>query len=225
MTSVIGLAVLLLSAVFALVYVPLLTKFSGTLVSSYPKADVKRRLIAAAVDGLLCATCVALYVGTTSVPFLLLGAGYALVRDAAIPGRSIGKLLAGLTVIQLEGGRPCTLSRSVQRNLVFVVPGANLVAVVLETYTFTRDGQGLRLGDRLAQTQVVVGKDAKELVRAVQQRLLGHLAKAQRIRRLGEKPTRDEACVAGRGPSARGCTRLPPSSPSNKTNAPAGRVR
>ena len=61
-----------------------------------------------------------------------------------------------------------------------------------------RDGQGLRLGDRLAQTQVVVGKDARELVQAVQQRLLGHLTKAQRIRRFGEKPTREEACVVGR---------------------------
>ena len=76
MTSVIVLAAVLLSAVFALVYVPILTKFSGTLVSSYPKADVKRRFIAAAVDGLLSTTCVALYGGTGWVPFLLLGAGY-----------------------------------------------------------------------------------------------------------------------------------------------------
>jgi hypothetical protein len=45
---------------------------------------------------------------------------------------------------------------------VFVLPGANLVAVFLEGASIVRDLQGQRLGDRLAQTQVVEGFGARD---------------------------------------------------------------
>ncbi len=172
----------LLSAVFAVVYLPVLARLSSGLVSSYPKADSKRRFGAAMTDGLLCTTCVLLYASSKSIPFLFLGGAYILLRDGAIPGQSLGKLLFGLTVIQLDGGQACTLWRSVQRNIFFVIPGLNLVAVVLEAHTCRRDPQGQRLGDKLAQTQVVLGKDAKELVKALQQRLLSDVADVERMR-------------------------------------------
>ena len=56
--------------------------------------------------------------------------------------------------------------------LLFLVPGLNVVAVILETVTTVRDPQGLRLGDRLAQTQVVEGLGARELVKLLQKELL-----------------------------------------------------
>lgn len=56
---------------------------------------------------------------------------------------------------------------SVRRNVILLVPGANVVAVFLEAVTILRDPQGQRLGDRLAQTQVVEGLGAKDLVTSV----------------------------------------------------------
>ena len=48
-----------------------------------------------------------------------------------------------------------------------MIPGANVIAVFLETKTIIRDPQGLRLGDRFALTQVVEGFGAKDLVAAI----------------------------------------------------------
>jgi hypothetical protein len=55
---------------------------------------------------------------------------------------------------------------SLRRNVVFLLPGANVVAICFESFTTARDPQGQRLGDRLAQTQVVEGMTAKETARA-----------------------------------------------------------
>jgi uncharacterized RDD family membrane protein YckC len=100
-----------------------------------------------------------------SLWFLAVGAIYLALRDS-FGGQSVGKLLCGLTVISLDTGRPVTAMGSVRRNLLFLIPGANVVAVFLEARTIVRDHQGQRLGDRLALTQVVDGLDARELARA-----------------------------------------------------------
>jgi len=60
----------------------------------------------------------------------------------------------------------------VRRNLLFLIPGLNIVAVIWEIVTVVRDPQGQRLGDRLAQTQVIEGLGARELVRLLQKELL-----------------------------------------------------
>ena len=153
------------AAVFGLAYFPLLLKVSPSLASQYPKADVGRRLLAAGFDGLLCATGAALYLNSESVLYLVAGTLYVLLRDAL--GRSLGKFMTGLMVINHETGLPCTLADSVRRNFLFLLPGANVVAVFLETVTIVRDPRGHRLGDRLAQTQVVVGSGAVDLATAI----------------------------------------------------------
>jgi hypothetical protein len=56
----------------------------------------------------------------------------------------------------------------VKRNLLLLLPGANVVAVFLEARTMVADPQGQRLGDRLAQTQVVEGAGVKELLKSFQ---------------------------------------------------------
>ncbi len=163
MTVNVLLLVLALSAVtFALLYGPALNRFSLSLASPYPKADVKRRLLAGSVDGSLFVTSLYFYQNSGSAWFVAAGAVYVMLRDA-IRGRSVGKFFVGLAVISLETGRPCTLVGSVRRNLVFLFPGANVVAVFLEAITVVRDPQGHRLGDRLARTQVVVGFGARDL--------------------------------------------------------------
>ena len=151
-----------LGASLALGYFPMLSRLSLAFTSPYPKPDIRRRLFAANVDGLLVISSWLYYRASDVIWIVLLGVGYLLVRDAII-GRSIGKFLAGLVVINLETGQPGSFKDSARRNILFLLPGANLVAVVLETHTMMKDPQGQRLGDKLAQTQVVEGFGIKDL--------------------------------------------------------------
>lgn len=166
------LAVLLLPAItFAVAYSSIVTYVSRGLISPYAKADVRKRLVAASIDGLLVATlCLFAWIGGAPL-YLVLAAGYLLLRDA-IGGQSLGKILLGLVVIDLHTGRVASLSGSVRRNFLLLLPGANVVAIVLEARMIVSDPQGQRLGDRLAQTQVVEGAGAKDLVKSFQDWLL-----------------------------------------------------
>jgi uncharacterized RDD family membrane protein YckC len=161
--SVTVLTLVVLPAVlFALSYGRLNAAVTRGLASPYPKVDVRKRLSAAALDGLLVVTCAMLYQRLASWPFLVLGSLYLLLRDG-VRGQSVGKFFFGLVVMQLESGKPSTLTTSVARNLMLAVPGVNLVALVLEARATWQDPQGQRLGDRLAQTQVVEGLGARDL--------------------------------------------------------------
>jgi uncharacterized RDD family membrane protein YckC len=150
------------AALFALLYFPAVARLAMALVSRYPKANTEKRLFAAAIDGLLFITAWFFYQALGSIAPLAGGAVYLLLRDA-VGGQSIGKIMMGLTVIRVETGRPCSVMGSIQRNAMLLVPGANVVAVFLEPVTILRDPQGQRLGDRLAQTQVVEGFGARDL--------------------------------------------------------------
>ena len=158
-----------LSAVFGIVCLPVLMLQPKAFVSPYAKADVRKRASAAIADALIVASCLVLYMTQDSVLFIALGAVYLLFRDALfIPGQSIGKFLFGVRVISLADGRPCSRLHSAQRNFILLVPGLNVVAVALESVAIRRDPQGQRLGDTLANTQVVEGLSARELVTSLQ---------------------------------------------------------
>src|SRR5690348_3499386 len=102
-----------LSAVFGIVYLPVLMKQPKAFVSPYAKADVRRRALAGVADALLVASCLALYWTQDSILFITVGAFYLLFRDALfIPGQSIGKFLFGVRVISLANGCPCSRLRS-----------------------------------------------------------------------------------------------------------------
>jgi uncharacterized RDD family membrane protein YckC len=182
--------VLLPSVVFALAYEPVLTQFSKGLVSPYAKADVRKRWFAAAVDGFLIAASGLPYLTTGSVLYPVVAAAYLLFRDS-IRGQSAGKWVAGLVVIALESGRPCGFGGSLRRNALLLLPGANFVAMVLEARSVLRDPQGQRLGDRLAQTQVVEGLGAKDLVKSFQDSLAeAGTGVGRRVGRPGRAPVR-----------------------------------
>ena len=171
---------LIISAVaFAVVYPSIVSKFTLGLVSPYAKADVNRRLIAVGVDSSFVAVAAYFYWNSGFWPYLAPGVAYLIFRDG-VHGQSIGKFLMGLMVISLETGRPATFSSSVRRNLLFLIPGANVVALMLEVRTLISDPQGQRLGDRLAQTQVVEGFGAKDLVKSFQDWLLSQEALGRR---------------------------------------------
>jgi len=157
-----SLGLLLPAVLFLLVYFPTFKYVSVGLVSPYAKVDVRKRFLAAYLDGLPIVVGWLLYRNSGSPLILIAGGIYLLLRDGR-GGQSLGKLLVGFKVINLETGRPCTLKASLLRNIFFIIPGANLAAVFLETITLMRDPQGQRLGDRLAHTQVVDGLGARDL--------------------------------------------------------------
>src|SRR5215467_7968975 len=183
---------------FALAYFPMVSKFSRGLASSYAKADVAKRFAAATIDGLIVISLGLLYWTEGSWLAAAAGATYVLLRDS-VNGQSIGKFLLGLVVISLETGRPAFFRGSVRRNLLFLLPGANVVAIFLEARTVVRDRQGQRLGDTLAQTQVVDGFGAKDLVKSFQDLLMSvgdGLGSASGRRRRAHVRTDRAACVA-----------------------------
>lgn len=159
------------AVVFALAYFPMVTRLSSALVSPYTKADITRRLCAAMTDGLIVGVAYIVYSSSGRILYLAAGGAYLLLRDA-MRGQSIGKVVFGLVVISLETGRPASLATSVRRNALLLLPGANVVAIFLESVTILQDPQGQRLGDRLAQTQVVEGLGAKDLVKSFQNWLI-----------------------------------------------------
>jgi len=183
------LPLLLPAVLFALVYFPTLTYLSVSLVSSYAKVDVRKRLLAAFLDGAPAIVAWLIYRRTGSPLALGAAAVYLLLRDA-IGGQSLGKLVVGLVVVSVRTGRFCSWKDSVLRNIFVLIPGANIAAVFLESLTILRDPQGQRLGDRLAQTQVVEGLGAKDLAKSFQrwwEGLFGNLEREVR------KPRRQPA--------------------------------
>jgi hypothetical protein len=167
------------AVLFALVYFPTLKYFSVGLVSSYAKVDMRKRLLAAFLDGMPAIAAWFLYLRTGSVLALVGAAAYLLLRDG-IGGQSLGKLVVGLVVVNVRTGRFCSWKDSALRNVFVLIPGANVAAVFLESLTMLRDPQGQRLGDRLAQTQVIEGLGAKDLARSFQRWWLGLFGNLER---------------------------------------------
>jgi hypothetical protein len=82
---------------FSLGYFPALNRLTVALVSPYARADVRKRLSAAAIDGLLVATS-AVFAQLLQSPWSLAAGGlYLLLRDS-VQGQSLGKLFFGLVV-------------------------------------------------------------------------------------------------------------------------------
>ncbi len=176
------------SATIGFLFFPLEGRLSKALVSTYPKADPRKRMFAAAIDAAISMTCLVLLAPAGMIVALTLSPFYLFVRDCLFPGQSPGKLLFGLVVIQLENGAPCQAGRALRRNVIFVVPGYNAAALLFEALAVRNDGQGMRCGDRLSQTQVVAGKDAKDVVRSLQERLLRAVTPLEVSSHNGEQP-------------------------------------
>jgi uncharacterized RDD family membrane protein YckC len=134
------------------------------------KADLPRRLAAALVDLLLAG---ALWMVPLAGPFL--AALYLLVRDGIelpmpmLERRSAGKKLVGLCAIRLDGA-PLDVPAAIQRNVLIAAcpvlplvpwvgwfaPFFSFAFAAAEVAVYFADGEGQRLGDRIARTQVIV---------------------------------------------------------------------
>ncbi len=128
------------------------------------RADLTTRAVAGFVDLLLI-------IGLARLPDVigfLSAAGYILIRDGLFDRRSIGKKLIGLRVVSLEESGPAATYRdSIIRNvplvlayILFLIPYAGWVfgplALGVECLTALGDKEGMRIGDMLARTQVVL---------------------------------------------------------------------
>jgi uncharacterized RDD family membrane protein YckC len=160
--AALALMTLASTPLYAVTYVVALRRVPTPATSPYGKASPFRRSAAAAIDLLLVFATAALYarLGAWAV---VAGAVYLMLRDG-IQGRSVGKWIFGLRVVSLETGRPTRLGKSALRNVLLVVPPPILAGAVLESHTALVDPQGLRLGDRLARTQVVEGYGLADLI-------------------------------------------------------------
>lgn len=128
------------------------------------RADLTTRAVAGLIDLLLV-------IGLARLPDVLgflSATGYILIRDGLLDRRSIGKKLLGLRVAASEGSRPTASFRdSIIRNaplvaayFLFLVPYAGWVlgplALGVECLTALGDNAGMRIGDLLARTLVVL---------------------------------------------------------------------
>jgi uncharacterized RDD family membrane protein YckC len=127
----------------------------------YLKADHLQRFVARAIDLLVAAALAHLVV---PVGFFA-GLVYLLIADGVVPGRSLGKGLIGLRVVSGDG-QPAALRESILRNLplgmgylLFIVPWIGWLlagaVVLLEGLLVFGNPRGRRLGDELADTQVI----------------------------------------------------------------------
>ena len=110
---------------------------------------ITRRLSAFAVDVLLVglvAVAICLLLPSNPLPALPLSAALFLLKDA-LDGRSPGKRLFGLQVIEEPTRRPAGMWATAIRNAIFLVPGLILIEPLIMT-------TGERLGDRISGTMV-----------------------------------------------------------------------
>lgn len=101
-----------------------------------------------------------------SNPGLLLGILYLLISDGVFKGKSIGKKLMRIRVINYETGKPGDFRDSVLRNILLAtslfllkIPIIGWLLVlsvyVLEFLIIIGDNESKRLGDYLAKTAVI----------------------------------------------------------------------
>jgi|SRR5579863_2783680 len=128
----------------------------------YPKVSVLHRFIAKFLDLLIVA---AIYEIPLRVSALA-GLAYLLLADGFGEGRSLGKQLIGLRVVLPEVRRVCSFRDSILRNfslalsyLFYFIPYVGWLATALivsiEALLVIGNGQGLRVGDEIAGTQVI----------------------------------------------------------------------
>jgi len=139
----------------------------------YPKADLTLRGLARLAD-----FTIAFGIATTASGFgPLVAAAFLLLADGLMQGQSPGKRIFGIKVVVASTRAPTGFQESALRNAPFAAATlcwalpllwpvfflVGLPAVAYEAWRVYEDALGRRLGDRLADTQVV---DTKVLTSA-----------------------------------------------------------
>lgn len=128
---------------------------------SMPKANVLHRFIAKFLDFLMVAAFAKLI---PPIGFFA-GVAYLLIADGLWEGQSVGKRIIGLQTIKVGGGAG-SFQESILRNVPLamgwiagVTPYVGWLLVggvlVLEALLIIGNDRGFRIGDEIAQTQVI----------------------------------------------------------------------
>lgn len=129
---------------------------------SMPKANVLHRFIAKFLDFLMVAAFAKLI---PPIGFFA-GVAYLLIADGLWEGQSVGKRIIGLQTMKDGGGGTGSFKESILRNVPLamgwiagVIPYVGWLLVggvlVLEALLIIGNDRGLRIGDEIAQTQVI----------------------------------------------------------------------
>ena len=119
-----------------------------------PLAPVGARFSAQFIDGAVAALiaagvfCAAKAMGWPLWWMFLGWAAYMLMRDALPGGQSLGKRLLRIAVVHKDSGRPCSIGRSMTRNVTMMTLG------YVDTI-FIAGRTRRRIGDYLARTRVI----------------------------------------------------------------------
>ncbi len=122
---------------------------------SYDKADLGMRFLAFFIDLVICVA-IFMVLDLVSGPLgAICATAYVLVRDGLFNGQSVGKKILKLRVVQVEEGRNANYLDSVVRNLTLAIPFVGwFILSIVEGVFVLSDEDGIRLGDKLARTQV-----------------------------------------------------------------------
>jgi uncharacterized RDD family membrane protein YckC len=139
---------------------------TGSHVRWYPKASSFNRLIASILDGLIVslAIWVPIFLAEATYSdffyFIVLitsiwAIWYAFTKDGRENGQSIGKKAMGLMVVNLNTNLPCTRGKSALRALLWIIPYIGGLISLIDCIMVLVSDDGRRIGDYLANTQVI----------------------------------------------------------------------
>ncbi len=74
---------------------------------------------------------------------------YMLIKDGLFGGRSIGKLICKLAVVDKDSGKACTIRQSFKRNLPLLIP---IIPLIVAVQLSSREK---RIGENWANTKVI----------------------------------------------------------------------
>ena len=98
------------------------------------------------------------YLGFYFISLLLICAPpfiYSSIKDG-FSGQSIGKMLVNIIVIDLKTNKPCDKYKSFLRSIIpMVLSSVTCIGWIIEPIMVISDTNGMRIGDKIADTQVV----------------------------------------------------------------------
>ncbi|MCG2813442.1 MAG: RDD family protein, partial [Thermodesulfovibrionales bacterium] len=100
------------------------------------------------------------------------GLAYLLISDGLFNGKSLGKQLTGLKVVSIASNKACTVKESILRNLMLCIGAAlwripligwviTLLIIAFEFVMLLGSKEGMRLGDEIAKTTVIIEEKLK----------------------------------------------------------------
>lgn len=115
---------------------------------NFYKAGPNKRVFAFLLDSLIgCAIGIISSLAGLKIHWIV-WATYILFKDI-YNGRSVGKLCAGIQIID-EEGKPSNFTQTVMRNIFMIIP----LFPLIEYFVMVQDSEGKRLGDKVAKTRV-----------------------------------------------------------------------